>query len=442
MSETLTSRPAINLNISEKYLVSLPRFSELGADAYKPGLERIEYILAGLGDPHLDLSVIHVAGTNGKGSTSSLISSILTSQGYRTGLYTSPHITTVRERIRVDGEPISSSALDVLVEDIQPYFDSVRPSFFEGITALAFKYFADADIDVLVAEVGLGGRLDATNVVNPVVSVITSIGLDHISFLGDTLDEIAAEKGGIIKVGVPVVVGFRGGGLETLADLASKQNASLHIAPDETSVDNVSETETGTTFDLVTPDQTYKELQVTLPGHHQISNAVTAVRTLEVISDAFPVSPYSIRDGLLNVRTLSGLRGRLEMLQTDPPIIIDVAHNPDGVQAGLQLVAEKFPGHDLYVALGIMADKDVAGVIKAVADYDGTIIPIALPSERAASIDQIRGIARSYSVQVVDVESITDAVDMVSGLQGGSRLLLITGSHQTVEMALTAGLFD
>ena len=370
-----------------------------------------------------------------------MISAMLTAQGYKTGLYTSPHISSVRERFRIDGKPIPDSDVGALVYELQPYFDRVQPSFFEGMTALGFLYFKREKVDVLVAEVGLGGRLDATNVVNPVVSVITSVGLDHTSSLGDNLTSIAGEKAGIIKPGVPAVVGFNTEGISAIVEHAATVGSDLHIVPEETEHTVLDHGLSGTTFDLSTPEDIYRSLRIPLPGNHQIQNASTAIRALEVAGERFPVSAYSIRNGLLNVHGLAGLRARLEVVRHEPAIILDVAHNPQGIHAALQHVRSEMPGAPVFVALGIMADKDLPAVMQSIADSGATLIPIELSSERAAKVHDLASLAASNNVEVMLVDTLEEAVRYVRQKDTES-VLLITGSHQTVEQAFEKEVWD
>lgn len=326
---------------------SQPAFHLSGASAYKPGPENILRLLQHLGNPHLRFRSVHVAGTNGKGSTSHLLAAVLQSAGYKTGLYTSPHLVDFRERIRIGGVPIPKDDVVAFVAANRSFLTAVRPSFFETATAMAFWYFAKERVDVAVVETGLGGRLDSTNVITPLVSVITNIGRDHTEFLGTTLPLIASEKAGIIKAGVPVVIG------ETQAETAPVFCAKA------------AEMQSPIVFADQQPQQ---DIPCQLTGVYQRHNKQTARVAVEVLCRCagLKVTPGQIADGYARVCTLTGLRGRWETLSEAGPVIVcDTGHNAHGIR----YVAEQL--HDclcrfnrLRVVFGMVSDKDVEDVMR------------------------------------------------------------------------------
>ncbi len=301
-----------------------PMFHRVGSAAYKPGLERTLELSAAFGSPHHDLRCIHVAGTNGKGSTASLIASVLTSAGYRTGLFTSPHLVDFRERIRIDGEMIGRDEVTGFVDTFRERCPGMEPSFFELTTVMAFDYFARRGVDYAVIEVGLGGRLDSTNIIRPELSVITNISLDHTSLLGDTPAAIAAEKAGIIKAGVPVVIGRAEGDVrQVFADRAAAVGAPIEFACDEPLVSAVCRADRNEYHAAAMGDFVCE-----LSGECQAENANTVLHALRHL----PVGPDAIRTGFASVGALTGLRGRWTILRRDPVVIYDTGHNPGGWQ--------------------------------------------------------------------------------------------------------------
>lgn len=326
---------------------SLPAFHQVGAKAYKPGLDRAWALLHALRDPHTRFPSVHVAGTNGKGSTSHLMAAALQSSSLRVGLFTSPHLVDFRERIRINGVPISEEAVVNWVENHRSLLDTVQPSFFETTMALAFDYFAEQQVDMAVVEVGLGGRLDATNVLLPRLSVITNIGLDHTEFLGSSLPAIAAEKAGIIKPHVPVVVGESHPLTRPVFEAAAAQQGSPLVFADAA---------------LPMPS-----VPCELTGAYQQRNcqtAYTALRQLGVGEDA-------IRAGFAHVCTLTGLRGRWETLLRDANgealLLCDTGHNSHGIStyvASLRAMMTERPDAHLRVVFGMVQDKDVSAVMR------------------------------------------------------------------------------
>jgi dihydrofolate synthase/folylpolyglutamate synthase len=421
-------------------LLALPRFADAGAGAYRPGLDRMRALLDGMGHPERAFPSVHVAGTNGKGSTSSLAASVAGAAGLRVGLHTSPHLLRVEERMRVDGVPAPAEWLGAAAARHADLFERVGPSFFEATTALAFLHFAEAAVDLAVVEVGLGGRLDATNVLTPVVSVITSIGLDHTDLLGETLPEIAREKAGVAKAGVPL--------LHAVADApgSSPGQAQARAAIEETAreagapVEAVRETcRVGVESDvplglrLATPVADYGRVDVGLPGAHQAWNAALAVRAAEL---AVPgLAPAAVRAGLAEVSAQSGLRGRGEEVR--PGIVLDVAHNDDGWRAALA-AARPAPGGRLFALVGVMADKDAAALARRLADAGATALPVGLPGDRALGRDALAAVLRAAGVPTVDVPDAAGALAYVEAYSGPADRLLVTGSHGTVAAALEA----
>ena len=331
----------------------------------KAGLENITQLLAVTGHPERAYPTIHIAGTNGKGSVSSLIAAMLTAAGYRTGLYTSPHLNNFGERIRVDGRSIPQNSIASATRLLAPAIRKTKSTFFEATTAIAFNYFRDAGVDIAVIETGLGGRLDATNVIRPLVSVITNIGLDHMEYLGSTLQAIAGEKGGIIKVGVPAVTGVRMKPvLHQLRQIARSKQTLLHQARDMVRAEIKDRTLDGLRLSLTTPRRMFQDVFVGLAGDHQAENVETAISAIELLPPGYrkKLTSDSILYGLEAVRRLTGLRARLEVVQKDPLVILDVAHNPHGMAAAAAALGKVVPGRWLVV-FGAMKDKDYEGMI-------------------------------------------------------------------------------
>lgn len=340
---------------------STPVFEHVGAAAYKPGLYNTHELDQHFRHPHTAYKTIHVAGTNGKGSCSHTLAAILQETGYKVGLYTSPHLVDFRERIRVNGHPISEQRVIDFVEQERTFFEPLNPSFFELTTALALLYFKEQQVDVAVIEVGLGGRLDCTNIITPVLSLITNISFDHTQFLGNTLEQIAAEKAGIIKQHVPVVIG------ETVPETRTvfKQKAAICKAPiyfaeEEPEVLSSKVCQTGGR-DYIT--QHFGNLHGQMGGEYQEQNANTVLKALSLLQKIFNIAPNNIVTGFANVTTLTGLRGRWEKLRENPIVICDTGHNV----AGWKWLAPQIKSvacRRLRLVFGMVDDKDVETVIK------------------------------------------------------------------------------
>ncbi|AXT52800.1 bifunctional folylpolyglutamate synthase/dihydrofolate synthase [Aquimarina sp. BL5] len=320
----------------------LPMYQRQGASAYKIDLTNTVKLASYLDNPESRFKSIHVAGTNGKGSTSHMLASILQESGYKVGLYTSPHLKDFRERIRINGEMISEAYVVNFIRSHKQYFEVNQLSFFEMTVGLAFRYFADSQVDVVLVEVGLGGRLDSTNIITPAISVITNIGLDHTQFLGNTLPEIASEKAGIIKKNVPVVIGRTT--VETkkvFRDKALSLQSDIFFASDY--VGNVFDTD--------------------LKGDYQKENVKTVLQTISVLQDrGWDIREQDVRNGLSKVVNNTGLLGRWQILQDSPKVICDTAHNEDGLQLVMeQLSSESYD--KLHIVLGVVNDKDLKGIL-------------------------------------------------------------------------------
>lgn len=399
------------------YLFSqLPQFEKDGAKGYKEGLQNSLALDAHFGHPHRSFRTIHVAGTNGKGSCSHSLAAILQTCGYRVGLYTSPHLVDFRERIRINGHPISEDYVVGFVEHERHFFESLHPTFFELATAMAFKYFSDMKVDIAVIEVGLGGRLDCTNIITPMLSVITNISFDHTQFLGDTLAKIAAEKAGIIKRGIPVVIG------ETTAETrpvfeekAKSNNAPLVFAEDEKEVLGAEPQPDGT---ILYHTLHYGELKGELGGLYQTKNTNTvlcAIRQLEQLGIlcccTVPENQHQcqeeINDALLHVCQLTGLQGRWQTIRRNPLVICDTGHNLAGWEYLSRQLKEVKCRH-MHIVFGMVDDKDVDNVMKL------------LPTN-----------ASYYFTKADNHRAISEHVLLEKGLQNG----LSSSAFDTVEEA-------
>ncbi len=340
---------------------SAPLFQNIGAGAYKEGLYNTKVLDEHFAHPHLSFKTIHVAGTNGKGSCSHTIASVLQEAGYKVGLYTSPHLVDFRERIRVNGKPISEQYVIDFVEHERAFFEPLHPSFFELTTAMAFKFFADEKVDVAVIEVGLGGRLDCTNIITPDVSVITNISFDHVQFLGDTLAKIAGEKAGIIKPNIPVVIG------ETTPETkpvfiskAEEQNAPIIFAEEQDEVMGECLLAKGG-FDYQT--KTFGLITAELGGLCQTKNTRTIIEALkQLIGKGYRITRQNVADGFASVCKNTGLMGRWQKLSDKPKVICDTGHNVGGIQYIVkQLELQEYD--NLRIVMGMVNDKDISTVL-------------------------------------------------------------------------------
>lgn len=421
------------------YLMAMPQYG-LGSDvAIRPGLERIRALLAGLGNPEAGVPVIHVAGTNGKGSTASWIAAMLTAHGLRVGLHTSPHLLHAGERMRVNGVAASPAWLGKEIDAAIPLIEETGASYFEVTVAMSLLRFARAEVDVAVVEVGLGGRLDATNILEPSVCVITTVGLDHTHILGDSLEEIAREKGGIIKAGVPVVIGRQPAEASAvLIEQALEQHAPvLHVEEARWQ---------GRT--LRTPQANYSRLFPALEGAHQRDNAASAVLAVEAFLDrsrvAAPetepedfcrVDPRAVRSGLRHVKRLAGLRARFEVLSRSPLVVVDVAHNPPALGPVLRSFAALAAPQRPEIILALMRDKDIEGVVELLSQHDFLIHPLQLESPRALSAYEFATRLGEAGIPV-GTRLEVGAVGRFLAELGQERAVLATGSHQVAATAI------
>jgi len=374
------------------YLYSrLPMFSKIGADAYKKDLGNTIALCSALDDPQKKFKSIHVAGTNGKGSVSHMLAAIFQSAGYRTGLYTSPHLRDFRERIRINGEMISEIAVMDLTERLIPLIEKIDPSFFEATVAMAFQYFTEEKVDIAIIETGLGGRLDSTNIITPEISVITNIGHDHMNILGDTIQKIASEKAGIIKASVPAVIGETQDIIKQIfIDKAKNENAPLFFADEKRKLMNWSWHKHLLKIEYSKEGHTdHEKWECGLTGIYQVKNVVTVLETCEQLQQrGWRINEKDIKTGLKNVKKLTGLHGRWEMIHQSPAVIIDVAHNAEGVDQLVQQI-ELTPHRLLHIIFGMVKDKDAEEILRLfpkTANYYFTKaqIPRALPESELA----------------------------------------------------------
>jgi len=404
----------------------------------KPGLERIKALCTALGEPQKKLRFIHVAGTNGKGSTSAMLASILQKAGYRTGLYTSPYIRTFCERIRVDGENIPEEKLATLTERIRPIADQMKdkPTEFELITALAFEYFYQSECDVVVLEVGLGGRLDSTNVIeNTALSIITGIDFDHTALLGNTIGEIATEKAGIIKPCRPVLFGGEEGvARDTVRNVAFEKNAPFYTV-DRSSYQQKGATLDGTTFDYLH----YTDLHLPLLGAYQPYNATLVLTAIDLLCEqGFAIDEEAVRKGLAAVRWPA----RFELFSRDPVIIYDGGHNPEGVRAAVASVKAYFPNQRVNILGGVMADKERGEMIQTMKPIAARAFAVTPNNPRALAAAEYAAQLASYGIPASSYESVSEGVKAAveSSKKEGIPLLCL-GSlylYEEVEAALRA----
>lgn len=374
-------------------------FSRIGAAAIKKDLTNTLELCARLGNPQHQFKSIHIAGTNGKGSTSHMLAAVLQTAGYTTGLYTSPHLQDFRERIRVNGIWADEDFVVSFVEKVKPWLNEIEPSFFEITVAMAFLYFAEKQVDVAVIETGLGGRLDSTNIILPELSVITNIGWDHMNILGDTLEKIASEKAGIIKPGIPVVIGeTQQETKQVFIEKAATSGSSITFADQQRFVNNWNQE--GSLLNAEVADhyhQDHEWYHLDLTGVYQLKNLLTVLESChQLTARGWQITGEQIRHGLNNVKHLTALHGRWELIHQHPAVVLDVGHNVDGIrQVIAQLGITNY--HSLHIVTGMVKDKDIDKVLALLpktAHYYFTQaqIPRALPVTELVAKAEILGL--------------------------------------------------
>lgn len=344
----------------------LPMYQRVGQAAYKSNLQTTIDLLNRLSNPQNSFKAIHIAGTNGKGSVSHILASILQEAGYKTALYTSPHLKDFRERIRINGEMIPEDSVTQFVVENNAILESIKPSFFEMTVAMAYDYFAKEKVDIAILETGMGGRLDSTNICQPVITAVTNIGLDHMQFLGDTLAKIAIEKAGIFKEKVPIVIGRKQRETSSVfIDRANSLNSEISFAEDDTSIKTIETTNSEIRmFDLWYENKLFFEKAITpLTANYQTENISTALSIiLKLTTKDFNIEKESILDGLAKVFENTALKGRWQTINTFPLAICDTAHNADGIKAVTQQIRQT-PYKKLHMVIGLVNDKDAAAIL-------------------------------------------------------------------------------
>ena len=412
-------------------------FSRLGAAAIKADLVNTLKFCAHLDNPQDKFKSVHIGGTNGKGSTSHMLAAILQTAGYKTGLYTSPHLRDFRERIRINGEMISEEEVVKFVEENYQFIEKLEPSFFEVTVAMAFSHFASRQVDIAIIEVGLGGRLDSTNVINPELSVISNIGYDHMNILGNTLPEIAAEKAGIIKYKIPVIIGQK---QDEVADVfikkAAREQSKLAFASDEWKI--VKSSDQNQSADLLRVEISRKEitdtasfsfntLELDLTGTYQLKNLACVLSAVKQLRQSgYQISDRNIQDALRQAKSLTGLMGRWQTLQQDPLVICDTGHNEDGIIEVLKNI-EQTPFENLHMVIGMLRDKDISKILKllpknALYYFCQPDIPRAKPAA------ELRDEAGAYGLKGSYYDSVRAALNSAKEFAGKNDLIFVGGS--------------
>ncbi len=421
---------------SESYRACLDWLFARHRFTMKLGLERVEWLLGAVGSPHEQFGIVHVGGTNGKGSTSCMIASVLREHDIRAGLYTSPHVVDFTERILIGNEPIRPERVVELVDRLKPAAEEMEATFFEIATTVAALYFAEEGVDIAVAEVGLGGRLDATNVLGSVLSVITGIAVDHSEILGSDIAAIASEKAGIIRESGAVVTGADGDALDVIRGVAAARKARFVSVLEEAPIDAISTSSNGSVFNLEYDATSYEALSIAMLGRHQVDNARVAVVALHELDTlgVFSLSESLLRRGLSEACCM----GRMQVIDQRPTIVADVAHNPDAAEALLSSLPDVFDYDRLIAVVGIMGDKDVRGFLSAFRDRADLVILTRPASERAADLEALNSVAEELEFPHRVVPTAGAALKSALSDAREGDLVLVTGSHYTVGDILTS----
>lgn len=383
----------------------LPMYQRVGKSAYKKDLSNTLALLEGLGQPQMKFKSVHIAGTNGKGSSAHALAAIMQLAGYKTGLYTSPHLVSFTERIKIDGVEVDEEFVIRFAEQNQAAIDQIKPSFFEVTVAMAFAYFAEEKVDIAIIETGLGGRLDSTNVILPEVSLITNIGLDHTDLLGDTLQEIAGEKAGIIKENTPVVLGeYQEEVFSVFEEKAKKSKAPL-----------------------IVPSSNFEGLLPKSAPYHKLANEIGVILTAqELRKKGWKISNQEIEVGLLNFEEITGLKGRFQVLRKDPILIVDVSHNKEGLSILFEQISKILKGR-LHLVFGTVKGKDLSPIFKS---FPRSSIHYWTQSRvpRALAVESLVKEARSFGFSGSSYDDVNDAIAQAAKQAKEEDIILVTGS--------------
>jgi len=411
----------------------LPMFQRIGAAAYRNDLNRIRAMAAKMGQPEKKFVSVHIAGTNGKGSVSHILASIFQASGRKTGLYTSPHLKDFRERIRIDGQMIPKDQVVEICRKLRDDLEQLEPSFFEMTVAMAFQYFADQSVDVAVVETGLGGRLDATNIIHPVLSVITNISWDHADLLGPTLPDIAREKAGIIKADVPVVVGeFQEETAAVFQTIANEKRSLLQFASQKYQVNNIGECADGGLWQVIRLGKSYdKPLLCDLMGHYQSKNIATVLTAVDVLRGmGWDLPEEAVHSGLARVQSSTGLMGRWMVLGQSPLTVADTAHNKAGIEAVMEQVM-RTSFNELHIVWSMVSDKD-RSQIWSLLPKNATYYFARADVPRGLEADVLKREAEAEGLQGSTYASLALALQAARSAAGREDFILISGSTFSV----------
>ncbi|MBY0245904.1 MAG: bifunctional folylpolyglutamate synthase/dihydrofolate synthase [Sphingobacteriaceae bacterium] len=415
----------------------LPMFTRVGAAALKNDLSNTLLFCEVLDNPQHKFKTIHIAGTNGKGSTSHMLASILQQAGYKTGLYTSPHLKDFRERIRINGQMISEQEVCSFVESQKENIEKIEPSFFETTVAMAFDFFANHAVDIAIIEVGLGGRLDSTNVVTPIISAITNISFDHVNILGDNLKQIASEKAGIIKPNIPVVIGERIFETENVfLNKAKENNSEICFASDNLKIEHYQLKGNYLCCDVSLHQQLlFKQLNLDLTGTYQLKNILTVLQVVLNLRElGFNIQDEDLYEALQNVKKNTGLQGRWQTLSCEPLVICDTGHNKAGISEVLQNI-ELTPHHDLHFVIGMVKDKDIDAVL-ALLPKNATYYFCAPSLERALPSTDLALLASKHQLKGEAYPTVAEALFMAKKNANKNDLIFVGGSTFVVAEVL------
>jgi dihydrofolate synthase/folylpolyglutamate synthase len=407
----------------------LPMFSRVGAAAYKADLTNTIALCDAIGNPQTTFKSIHIAGTNGKGSTSHLLASIFQTAGYKTGLYTSPHLKDFRERIKVDGIMCDEDFVVSFIKRIKPQIEVINPSFFELTVAMAFEYFANKKVDIAIIETGLGGRLDSTNIIHPEISIITNIGLDHTNILGDSLDKIAFEKAGIIKQNTPVIIGeYLAQTKQVFIDKASQENATLFFAQDAYTINHLEYQHHQLNISVKRKDENIeRNYALDLTGVYQTKNLLTVLEACNQLKKiGWGIDENMIAKAVSQSKKLTGLYGRWQCIQENPAIILDVGHNVDGISQILEQL-KNTAYQNLHIIIGMVKDKDINAVLEMLpknAQYYFTKAQI----ERAMNEADLLNLAKAFQLNGHSFSNVNIALQKAKEEADSKDLILVCGS--------------